>query len=78
MHGYGPIVGARPLVEAIKRKLREDNGLDLTNQEVMVTAGANQVSRAAFTPRCLPLLDGWCGWGVPGHHQRGAGPVRPW
>jgi aspartate/methionine/tyrosine aminotransferase len=36
-------VGAPGLRAALMRKLREDTGLDLTNQEVMITAGANQV-----------------------------------
>jgi aspartate/methionine/tyrosine aminotransferase len=30
-------------VSAIRQKLTDDNKLDLSNQEVMVTAGANQV-----------------------------------
>jgi len=41
--GYGPIGGEQHLVSALKRKLTQYNGLDLTNQEVVVTAGANQV-----------------------------------
>lgn len=44
LHGYGPIGGVRDLVGTLRRKLTDDNKLDLTNQEVMVTAGANQVS----------------------------------
>jgi DNA-binding transcriptional MocR family regulator len=53
LHGYGPIVGAEELRAALRRKLQEENGLDLSNQEVMVTAGANQV-RTSLAPHTYP------------------------
>jgi len=42
-HKYGPVPGLPELIEAIKRKLRAENGVDVdgTDRRVIVTAGAN-------------------------------------
>ncbi|CAM9962923.1 unnamed protein product, partial [Phaeothamnion confervicola] len=53
MHRYGDILGDPELRAAIARKLISRNGLDLAEQEIMVTAGANQ----AFVNVALALLD---------------------
>ncbi|CAM9681000.1 unnamed protein product, partial [Hapterophycus canaliculatus] len=52
-HQYGPALGLPELREALEKKLEKDNGLDLTGQEVMITAGGNQ----AFAMVALALLD---------------------
>jgi len=42
LHSYGDVAGHAPLVEAITRKLKVENGIDVTQgSRVMVTAGAN-------------------------------------
>ncbi|KAL4428806.1 hypothetical protein ABPG77_005244 [Micractinium sp. CCAP 211/92] len=48
---YGPDEGLPALREALRRKIREENGLE--GYDVMITAGANQ----AFTNVVLALLD---------------------
>mmetsp|Transcript_31296 Transcript_31296/g.120794 ORF Transcript_31296/g.120794 Transcript_31296/m.120794 type:complete len:88 (+) Transcript_31296:569-832(+) len=56
-HRYGDVVGDQNLLEVIRRKLETVN--KLTGQEIMVTAGANQVSfrqRRAGAPLQLGLL----------------------
>ena len=40
-HRYGPVEGTPALVEALGRKLREENGLDLDRSRILVTAGSN-------------------------------------
>ena len=41
-HLYSPVSGIEPLKEAIRSKLKQDNGIDTLNeQRVIVTAGAN-------------------------------------
>ncbi|CAM9232827.1 unnamed protein product [Scytosiphon promiscuus] len=52
-HKYGPALGLPALREALEKKLEEENGLDLTGQEVMITAGGNQ----AFAMVALALVD---------------------
>ncbi|CAM9274427.1 unnamed protein product [Ectocarpus fasciculatus] len=52
-HKYGPALGLPALREALVAKLKEENGLDMTGQEVMVTSGGNQ----AFAMVALALLD---------------------
>lgn len=51
LHSYCPDEGYPPLVEAIKVKLRNENGLD--DPHVIVTSGANQ----AYVNCVLTLLD---------------------
>ena len=42
LHGYGDAAGHAPLVEAIARKLKTENGIDVAQgSRIMVTAGAN-------------------------------------
>ena len=42
LHGYGDAAGHAPLVEAIARKLKAENGIDVAQgSRIMVTAGAN-------------------------------------
>ncbi|CAM9232903.1 unnamed protein product [Scytosiphon promiscuus] len=52
-HRYGASLGLQALREEVEKKLEEENGLDLTGQEVMITAGGNQ----AFAMVSLALLD---------------------
>jgi aspartate/methionine/tyrosine aminotransferase len=40
-HRYGPVEGSPALVEALGAKLREENGLDLDDSRILVTAGGN-------------------------------------
>jgi aspartate/methionine/tyrosine aminotransferase len=40
-HRYGPVEGDPALVEALARKLRDENGLDLDATRILVTAGSN-------------------------------------
>jgi aspartate/methionine/tyrosine aminotransferase len=40
-HRYGAVEGTDALLEIIGRKLRSENGLDLTSSRVLVTAGSN-------------------------------------
>jgi aspartate/methionine/tyrosine aminotransferase len=40
-HRYGPVEGDPSLVEALARKLRDENGLDLDATRILVTAGSN-------------------------------------
>jgi aspartate/methionine/tyrosine aminotransferase len=40
-HRYGPVEGDPALVEALARKLRVENGLDLGGTRILVTAGSN-------------------------------------
>ena len=40
-HRYGPVEGSPALVEALARKLRDENGLDLDGSRILVTAGSN-------------------------------------
>lgn len=54
LHEYGDVHGAPGLVGAIERKLRAENGLDLTGRRVMVTAGANQAYVNALMATCSP------------------------
>lgn len=53
LHSYGAIGGTEALVGALRRKLEEENGLNMSRQCVMVTAGANQ----AFSNVALALVD---------------------
>lgn len=41
--GYPPIRGQKPLIDAIIRKFRRDNGLDVTPDRIMVANGGKQV-----------------------------------
>jgi aspartate/methionine/tyrosine aminotransferase len=40
-HRYGPVEGEPALVDALERKLRAENGLDLDGTRTLVTAGSN-------------------------------------
>jgi aspartate/methionine/tyrosine aminotransferase len=40
-HRYGPVEGSPALVEALARKLRDENRLDLDGTRILVTAGSN-------------------------------------
>jgi aspartate/methionine/tyrosine aminotransferase len=40
-HRYGPVEGSPALVEALGKKLRQENGLDLEGTRILVTAGGN-------------------------------------
>jgi aspartate/methionine/tyrosine aminotransferase len=40
-HRYGPVEGSPDLIEALARKLRGENGLDLDGSRILVTAGSN-------------------------------------
>ena len=40
-HRYGPVEGSPALVEALRAKLRAENGLDLDGSRILVTAGSN-------------------------------------
>mmetsp|Transcript_31292 Transcript_31292/g.120772 ORF Transcript_31292/g.120772 Transcript_31292/m.120772 type:complete len:85 (+) Transcript_31292:569-823(+) len=50
-HRYGDVVGDQNLLEVIRRKLETVN--KLTGQEIMVTAGANQLCS------CAVLFPSW-------------------
>eukprot|EP00752_Nemacystus_decipiens_P009923 g8852.t1 len=52
-HKYGPALGESSLRDALVKKLEKENGLDMSGQEVMITAGGNQ----AFAMVALALLD---------------------
>lgn len=52
-HRYNSVLGITPLREALCKRLEDRLKLDLTNQELMVSAGANQ----AFSLIALALLD---------------------
>ncbi|MFT8611745.1 MAG: pyridoxal phosphate-dependent aminotransferase [Gluconobacter oxydans] len=41
--GYPPIPGQKPLIDAIIRKFRRDNALDVTSDRIMVANGGKQV-----------------------------------
>jgi len=51
---YGPVQGDPALIEAIKQKLKHQNGLDLTGSTVLVTAGSNMAFRAIAEVLCDP------------------------
>eukprot|EP00808_Paulinella_micropora_P031390 g63900.t1 len=53
IHRYGPVSGQAALLDALRRKLRKVNQLDLTGMEVMVTAGSNQ----GFLATMLAIAD---------------------
>src|SRR3954447_10886648 len=40
-HRYGPVEGSPALIEALGRKLLDENGLDLDGSRLLVTAGSN-------------------------------------
>jgi aspartate/methionine/tyrosine aminotransferase len=52
-HKYGPVEGQRELLAALERKLRDENGIDLTGSRIVVTAGGNM----AFMNAVLALAD---------------------
>eukprot|EP00611_Tribonema_gayanum_P026589 TRINITY_DN636_c0_g1_i4.p1 TRINITY_DN636_c0_g1~~TRINITY_DN636_c0_g1_i4.p1 ORF type:complete len:203 (-),score=35.61 TRINITY_DN636_c0_g1_i4:928-1536(-) len=52
-HKYNAVLGLVDLRDALYSKLEQDCGLDMTGQEIMVCAGANQ----AFVNAALALLD---------------------
>jgi aspartate/methionine/tyrosine aminotransferase len=53
-HRYGPVEGLPPLVEALERKLADENGIIvLPDSRVLVTAGGNQ----AFMNAVLAITD---------------------
>ncbi|GBR69233.1 pyridoxal phosphate-dependent aminotransferase [Gluconobacter kanchanaburiensis] len=41
--GYPPIPGQKPLIDAIARKFRRDNALDVTSDRIMVANGGKQI-----------------------------------
>ena len=53
LHSYSAIGGTEVLVGALRQKLEGENGLNMSRQCVMVTAGANQ----AFSNVALALVD---------------------
>ena len=54
LHRYGPTGGIAPLVDAIARKLREQNGLAVEREQVLVTAGATSGLACAVSALCDP------------------------
>jgi N-succinyldiaminopimelate aminotransferase len=54
LHRYGPTGGIAPLVDAIARKLREQNGLAVAREQVLVTAGATSGLACAVSALCDP------------------------
>lgn len=46
--GYPPIPGQKPLIDAIIRKFKRDNGLDVTADRILVANGGKQVIFDAF------------------------------
>ena len=50
IHSYGPDGGSAELINALKAKLRSENGIE--NSEVMVTCGANQAFMNAVIALC--------------------------
>jgi aspartate/methionine/tyrosine aminotransferase len=53
-HRYGAVEGERALVEAIARKLRGENRLDLSESRVLVTAGSNMAFLSVVQAITLP------------------------
>jgi aspartate/methionine/tyrosine aminotransferase len=54
LHRYGPTGGIAPLVDAIARKLREQNGLAVEREQVLVSAGATSGLACAVSALCDP------------------------
>ena len=52
-HKYQAVSGIAPLIEAIRGKLRTENGVDSSGSEIMVTAGSN----SAFLTAALAVGD---------------------
>ena len=54
LNRYGPVQGDPDLLELIKQKLMIQNGLDLAESMVMVTAGSNMAFHAIAQVLCDP------------------------
>ncbi len=53
-HRYGPVEGSPALIEALARKLRDENGLDLDGSRILVTAGSNMAFLSVIQAITLP------------------------
>lgn len=52
LHRYGPMAGDGALLEAVRRELVEQRGLDLTESTLLVTAGSNMAFHAVVQTVC--------------------------
>jgi aspartate/methionine/tyrosine aminotransferase len=53
-HRYGAVEGERRLLQALDRKLRDENGLDLSGSRVLVTAGSNMAFLSIVQASTMP------------------------
>lgn len=51
---YGACHGSSSLLTALRTKLEDENGIDMSDREVMVTNGANQAYVSALLALCDP------------------------